>query len=126
MKNIYIDDWNENDKDNIVIEEKQMIQIFNTFGGGMGGGNKTYYTKLFDKSLETTFIKINMFGELIELNLNHIVEIKSVKVIECYHKEKKEFRVYKIGTIKEPYSIKYGYNTNCNDDRIYREFDYEK
>ena len=128
MKEIYIEDWRDVDTENIRIEEKIVTTIFNTFGGGMGGGNQTYYTETIKKSetLGENYITINMFGEEIELNLAHVVEIKKVKIIECYHAIKNEFRVYKIGSPKTKYEVNYGYNRNCNDDRIYREFDYEQ
>ena len=128
MKKIYMDDWYDKDAENIKIVEKIVDNIFNTFGGGMGGGYKNYYAETIkpSKTFGENYITINMFGQEIELNLAHIVEIKKVKIIECYHSIKNEFRVYKIGNPKTKYEVNYGYNTNCNEDRIYGEFDYEQ
>jgi len=117
---INIDGWS--DSDQVIHEEIILHKIFITFGGGMAGGNKTYYAPEIRDFDWYGFIIIDHFGEEIKLNLNHVVEIKKVKCVRFLKTYRNEIRVYEVGSVDcDDYTIKRKYKQGCNDNLIFEK-----
>jgi hypothetical protein len=88
----------------------------------MGGANITYYGKDITKSTiidNENYISIDNFGELIELNLAHVVELKKCLAIEMLNKTRNSFRVFKVGRIDTKYEIVYRYSSEWYKSLLY-------
>ena len=60
---------------------KMVTKILITFGGGMGGSNKTYYATKMEK-LNENEVELSLYdGEVIIINPTFIVERKEVQLI---------------------------------------------
>jgi hypothetical protein len=120
MKYVHCADWC--DTDEIEITEVIKYEVLVTFGGGMGGANITYYSKDIMKSTiidNENYISIDHFGDIIELNLAHVVELKKCLVIEMLNKTKNSFRVFKVGRIDTNYEIVYRYTGDWYKSLLY-------
>jgi len=64
-------------------ELKNMKRILVSYGGGMGGANKTYYTEKIHKeqAINGTWNIVDIHGNMIELNPRFIVEVVATKVV---------------------------------------------
>ena len=64
-------------------ELKKMKRILVSYGGGMGGANKTYYTEKIHKeqAVNGTWNIVDIHGNMIELNPRFIVEVVETKVL---------------------------------------------
>ena len=64
-------------------ELKNMKRILVSYGGGMGGSNKTYYTEKIHKeqAVNGTWNIVDIHGNMIELNPRFIVEVVDTKVL---------------------------------------------
>jgi len=108
-------------------EEINMMEIMNTFGGGMGGGRNLYYVKendiIYDKN--GMFVTIDNFGQKVILGQSHIVHIKEVKCIKVEgtdyrDRDKKIIRYYLIPRRDDEYDIRWGYQDGCSKDIVYQ------
>jgi hypothetical protein len=128
MKKIYCYAWGAS-SDETEIKEEILYSVLLTFGGGMGGANKTYYTRAIKNSElfnNEKYILIDNFGENVEINLDHVVEIKKCLVVELYNEKNNHFRVFCVGREDQNYEIKYSYDNNWYQDLIYDNENYKK
>lgn len=120
MKTIYCASWEESE--GIEIKEVTKYEILVTFGGGMGGANRRYYSNDIKKSNifdNENYISIDYFGEEIELNLAHIVEIKKCLTVEMFNKAQNSLRVFNVGRADKNYKIEYKYASDWYESKIY-------
>lgn len=64
-------------------ELKNMKRILVSYGGGMGGANKSYYSEKIHKeqAVNGTWNIVDIHGNIIELNPRFIVEVVETKVL---------------------------------------------
>lgn len=62
-------------------KEMNVQKVLVTFGGGMGGANKTYYCESIVRNPEFYDLKL-ISGELKQVNPTYIVEIGSAKLVK--------------------------------------------
>jgi len=102
-----------------------MMEIMNTFGGGMGGGRNYYYVHEKDIIENENTITIDNFGQKVILGTSHIVHMREVKIVKVEgtdyrNKDKKIIRYYLIPRRDKEYDIHWGYQNNCSDDIVYQ------